>query len=398
MPISASRRTCTSSWDHHGTAELQYDEARCPLGEVIRRTKNGKFLGFYLRWYEGGRRRQLASKQPSHAEAKRMLTQIEARVARGEAGIPEPRAPWPTVGELIERFLHEYSRPKIKDPVRYRYVARSVLKKAAPLFLLTTEKVQAADIVRLRESLTRRYAPGTVGNVLRQLAKVFAWAVTLDLAPRNPCQGVERPTAAPALDFLSREEVRTLLEAAEARIGTTPMAHKLYVAIAIAVHTGLRKGELLGLRWTDLDFETQRLTVARSYRGTPKSGRIRHLRLPRELDPVLKLWRPLCPPSPDNAVVPIGRSESRVGGPECMLGLRELLSSIGLRRFAHPFHVLRHTYASHFVMAGGNLLALQRILGHQDPKITMMYAHLAPDFLGEQMNLVSFGKRSLGSR
>jgi integrase len=325
-----------------------------------------------------------------------MLVEIEARIARGEAGIPERRQTWPTVGELFARFLGEYSRPKLKDPDRYRYVARSILKKAAPLTKLKTAEIKTTDILRLRDALLRRHAPGTVGNVLRQLGRVFSWGMTLELCPHNPCKGVERPTAASTPDFLSKEEVCRLLEAAEKRIGTTPMAHKLYVAIAIAVHTGLRKGELLGLRWTDLDLQTRRLTVARSYRGTPKSGKARHLRLPKELLPVLMAWRPLCPPSPDNAVVPSGLSASRVGGPECMLGVRELMAAIGLRRFAHPFHILRHTYASHFVMAGGNLLALQRILGHKDPKVTMIYAHLAPDFLGDQMDLVSFGGRKQG--
>ena len=84
------------------------------MGEVIRRTKGGKFIGFYLRWYEGGKRRLMASKQPTQAEARKMLLQIEAKIARGEAGISERRTDWPSVSELIERFCTEYSRPESK--------------------------------------------------------------------------------------------------------------------------------------------------------------------------------------------------------------------------------------------------------------------------------------------
>lgn len=50
-------------------------------------------------------------------------------------------------------------------------------------------------------------------------------------------------------------------------------------------------------------------------------------------------------------------------------------------------HVLRHTFASHFMMNGGNILALQKILGHSDIKMTMRYAHLSPDFLEEAVRL-----------
>ena len=48
---------------------------------------------------------------------------------------------------------------------------------------------------------------------------------------------------------------------------------------------------------------------------------------------------------------------------------------------AHPFHILRHSFASHFIMAGGNVLSLQKILGHASIEMTLVYAHLAPDFL-----------------
>ena len=70
--------------------------------------------------------------------------------------------------------------------------------------------------------------------------------------------------------------------------------------------------------------------------------------------------------------------------------LYALLAAAGCRRMAHPWHVLRHTFASHFIMAGGNILTLQKILGHSDVKITLMYAHLAPDFLGDEMNRLKF--------
>lgn len=356
------------------------------MGEVIRRSKGGKFIGFYLRFYDAnGQRRQIASKQPTQTEARKMLLQIEARVALRGAGIEERRTDWPTVADLVARFVTEYQRPRIKDVESYRAERRSVLQRVLPaLGKLRTALVTNADIVKLRDALSLRYAPGTVRNVLGVISVMFNWAIKRDLAPHNPCRGVERPIADQSLDFLSRGEVRRLLDASAA-------ASRLqHVAVALAVHTGLRKGELFGLRWIDLDLETRRLTVARSFNTTPKSGKPRHIRLPVELLPLLRQWRDECPPSPDGLVLPRGLTESRMANPDAMCGLPRLMQQAGIRKLRHPWHALRHTFASHFVMSGGSILALSKILGHADVKVSMIYAHLAPDFLADELDRVKF--------
>ncbi len=356
------------------------------MGEILKR--HG---GFTIRWYEGGRRRVLATHQTSHAEAKRMLAEIEARVARGDAGIAERRSSWPTVAELVERFLVEYTRPRLKDIEKYRAQARSVLHKALPAIgKLSVGHIQQTDIVKLRDALLRKWAPGSVYNVLATLSALFSWALKHELAPSNPCKGVERPQAAQSLDFLSREEARQLLDAAEARASTSVAAGMLHVGIALVLHTGLRKGEVLGLRWVDLDLDTRRLTVARSYRTTPKSGKTRHLRLPLALVPLLRAWRQQCPQSSDGLVLPVGRTLTKSATRDAMLGLPRLMAELGLRQVLHPWHMLRHSMASHFVMQGGNIPALQKILGHSDVKMTMIYAHLAPDFLGDELDRLRF--------
>lgn len=183
-----------------------------------------------------------------------------------------------------------------------------------------------------------------------------------------------------------------MLKGAEARAQEGAIAGwMLHVGIALAVHTGLRKGELFGLRWSDLDLDALRLSVMRSYRTTPKGGKPRHLRLPSHLVPLLRAWKEQCPSSPDNLVIPVGKGCSRLAiDASVMLGLPGLMSQLGMRQVLHPWHLLRHTFASHFVMSGGNILALQKILGHSDVKMTMIYAHLAPDFLGQEMERVRF--------
>jgi integrase len=360
------------------------------MGEVIKRTKNGKFLGYYLRWYEGGKRRQMASKQPSHAEARRMLLEIEARVARGEAGIAERQHPM-SLAELVERFLAEYSRPRIKDIDRYRAFGRMALQRIVPLLNKRADQVSSTDITKAREALRRQYASGTVRVTLDYLSIVYGWAVRERIVSANPCRGVERPEAEHSLDFLTREETRRLLETAEAG-AAKPAGRLLHAAVAVALYTGLRKGEILGLRWIDLDLDTRRLTVARSYRRAPKSRKVRHLRLPSTLIPVLREWQKCCPRTAEGLVFPVGTAgcAGRVGSDKAMLGLPRLWEVVGLRKALHPWHVLRHSFASHFVMSGGNILSLQKMLGHSDLKMTLIYAHLAPDFLEAEIEKLRY--------
>jgi integrase len=377
------------------------------VGEVIRRTKGSRFIGYYLRFYDHGRRRQLASHQPSYADAKRMLQEIEARIARGEAGLPDRnRQENPTVEVLIERFLTDYNRPKIKDLTRYRIQAKSVLRHAIPtLGTRPVQQVTAHDISALRDRLQQTLSRGTTRNVLSTLSTMFSWAVQRGLALHNPCRGVERPSTTSSLDFLSAQEVDTLLHGARQRAETLH-GRLLYVAICLALHTGIRKGELLGLRRQDIDLTSRRLTIARSYNGTTKSGKTRHLRIPTALCPILSDWLDFTSQQPDfqprnrssatgsQLLFPIGHTHTKVATSDAMLGLPKLMKDVGMRKVSQPWHLLRHTYASHYIMSGGNLLALSQILGHSDIKITMIYSHLDPDFLDAELDRVLFRSKA----
>ncbi|MBL8633364.1 MAG: site-specific integrase [Myxococcales bacterium] len=354
------------------------------MGDIIKR--HG---GYTLRFYEGGKRRTLASHQTSYADARRMLLEIEARVARGEAGIVERKAEPLTVAELAERFLAEYSRPRIKDIDRYRYGARMSLNRVVPLLKGRADQVTSGDVAKAREVLRRGCAPATARLSLNYLATVFSWAVKEKLLEKSPCVGVERPQAEGSLDFLSKEEIRRLLDAVDAAAALDGAGRMLRVAVQFALYTGMRKGELLGLRWIDLDLETRRLTVARSYKRAPKGNKPRHLRLPALLIPLLHEWKKECPRSSDGVLLPAGKQGGAMSG-QAMLGLPKVWRAAGLREVAHPFHILRHSFASHYVMAGGNILALQKILGHASIEMTLVYAHLAPDFLEGELDRLKF--------
>jgi integrase len=369
------------------------------MGDIIRKRKGGKDLGWYIRWVENGRRIQRASHQTSYAMARRMLLEIEARVARGQAGLVEP-APQPplTVAALLARFCAEFRSPRLKDVDRYRAQAASIFKRVLPhLGSLPAAALTAPKLAELRDALAAQYAPGTVRTTLIPLSAALSWGVRQGLVADNPLKGLSRPRAAPQLEWLTAEEVRRLLAAAEeqaraasGRLGQARFS--LWVAIALALYTGLRRGEVFGLRWSDVDLDTQRLTVACSYDTTTKTGLVRHLRLPATLAPLLREWRPLCPDTSGALVCPaLARGSFGLArGEKVLRSLIRLQEAAGCRPLRRPWHALRHTFASHFVMNGGSILALQKLLGHADIKMTLLYAHLAPDFLGDELNKVKF--------
>jgi hypothetical protein len=83
-----------------------------------------------------------------------------------------------------------------------------------------------------------------------------------------------------------------------------------------------------------------------------------------------------------------------MGTADDVLGLEGLLAAAGCHVSQRPWHALRHTFASHYAMAGGNLLALQKILGHSKFEMTQIYSHLAPDFMAGEIARLSFSQPS----
>lgn len=371
------------------------------MGEVIKKVKNGKFIGWYLRYVDAdGKRKQRASHQSTYVEARRLLVEIEARVGRGLAGVDEQAREWEpiTVEELFARFVSEYSSPRIKDLEKYRTQAAMHLRRVTPsLKGLQARELDGLRLAKVRNALLREYPAGTVRTTFITISAALSWAVREGLIEKNVARGVERPPAPQQLvEWLSGEEVKRLLAEAELRARTRTGVAGLawwsrYVAISFGVYAGLRKGELFGLRWQDVDVETGRLTIARSYATTPKSGKARHLRLPSTLVPILKEWKAKCPKTPQGLICPVFyRGQWGMAGEGIMHELPELLAASGCRPVGRAWHLLRHTMASHFIMNGGNILTLQKILGHADLQMTLVYAHLAPDFLGQEMERVKF--------
>jgi integrase len=311
----------------------------------------------------------------------------------------------------VERFGQEYKRPKLKDPKRYHMDAASLFKvRILPFRHLgagptmgsrPAASITPIDVERLRDGLTAEgYAPNTVRHTLRSLSRPYTWAKRAGAVDcSNPVSGIERPTAVQEVDYLRADEVGRLLaaasDAARNAVGVAALqAEAVHGMIAVGVYAGLRRGELFGLRWIDLDFEANRIDVLRSYTLLPKSGKARQVGLNAELAPILRRWQALCPATLEGLVFPVLTPGGKwiMGRADDELGIAALFDAARCHHPAdgHRLHLLRHTFGSHFIMRGGNILALRDLLGHSHVKTTEIYAHLAPGFRQSEIARMSF--------
>lgn len=347
------------------------------MGEVIK-TKSG----YYIRYYDAeGKRRMRASGKSSHAEARKLLLQIETDIAYGRTGNPLALDEKLTVAELCERFLST-SHPRAKDPVSYREAAMVGLRPLLPLVgKIPIHKLRRKDIESARDKLSQKYRPNTVRACLRPLGAALSWAIAQELLTQSPMAKLPLPRKEHSTDRLTAEEAKRLLDVAKQRALSNKPAklhYSLFIGVSLAIRLGLRRGEVFGLRWQDVDLIHHRLTVARSYEGIPKNGKARTLPIPIPLAEELSQWKPLCAPS--LVVCPLGKMGMRA--------FQNLLRDAECPYFSRPWHTLRHTFASLLIEQGGSILALKELLGHSSLDMSLIYSHLAPGALAGEVRKI----------
>lgn len=149
-----------------------------------------------------------------------------------------------------------------------------------------------------------------------------------------------------------------------------PFVDHLKPAVLLSLNTGLRRGELFGLKWEDINFNQYNLTVIAD---TAKSGKTRHIPLNNEAISVFKEWKSQQPPS---AVYVFEDSDGKPFH-DVRTSWEGVLKEAAIEKFR--WHDMRHTFASKLVMADVDLNTVRELLGHSDYKMTLRYAHLAPE-------------------
>jgi integrase len=231
-----------------------------------------------------------------------------------------------------------------------------------------------ADGRAVHKAKKRQIAPATINRYAAALAAVITWAIKRRIAPRgfvHPCRTVERQRENnEKTRFLSPPERERLLEACRSSSWA-----RLYLLVLMALTTGARKGELLGLRWCDVDFTMAVARCGRTKNGDPKI-------LPL-IPAVLQSLRDQSGPD-EELVFRSKRFRTRPFSFESRW--QEALKRANIKTFR--FHDLRHTCASILAQNGATLLEIGDVLGHRQLQMTKRYSHLTVSHKAALINRV----------
>lgn len=333
---------------------------------------------FEVRWREGGRNKS-KSVHGSHELAKKILRKkMSARDENRHLDIRRDVNFRMTI--LIDRYWSHYGAKKLSAD-REKSIVEGIRSELGNLFV---REIDGYAVSSWYEQLTTKkgLSAGTAVRHFNVMHHMMAKASTIwskeTGIDRNPADLVEVKRPDDARDrYLSEAELgrlKTALDEREYRKSTKDLnqtVQRLRLIVLIAVTTGMRASEIFGLTWSDVMFGERLIAV----RAKLKGGKMRYVPMLPELAaefvrfPKVAGVDLILPPKPGAT-----SGRQRVEG-----SFEDLLKRAKIRNFR--FHDLRHTFASWFMMNGGDLYELAKIMGHSNIKMTERYAKLGRDHI-----------------
>jgi integrase len=317
-----------------------------------RRTKR-KAWGFTVA-VDGKRQKHYKAEWTQDA-AEKALAELLLKIEQ-----PEPKGAGLTLGQAAARYLAGKARKRsLEADRRYMELFKSALGSDTPLAEITASRISDWKAERLSavcKHTKQGYSAAGINRPLAALRHLLRLAHDeWEMLPSVPRIKLEREPQG-RLRWLTQEEIMALLAAC-----LKSKNRELHPAVVIAINTGLRRSELLGLTWerVDLSRGVLRLEIT-------KSGKRREVPLNEDSYGALVTLEP-------KAAGPAFRTRSiRTAFENAVVTAK--LDDVS-------FHTLRHTFASWAMMRGVSLKELQELLGHSSLAMTMRYAHLAPEHL-----------------
>jgi len=335
----------------------------------IRKARDGIWE---IRWREGGRHKtqwvhgshELAKK----IERKRLSLRDENRHLdiKREVNLP--------MRKLVDRYEEEYSKHK-KSYERERSILENIRKQLGGCFVREVDGPMLQAWYRGIMGAGR--CPGTalkyfnvVHHMMKKAATIWSKETGIDRSPADLVEVIRLDDSRER--YLSAEEMQRLKTALDTklyRLGTKDFNRTFYrlrVIVLIALTTGMRMGEIFDLTWSDVRYREGLIAV----RSKLKGGRIRYVPMTAELAAELRKYpavlgeQQLFPPR-----TPTKGERQRVEH-----SFATILKLAGITNCR--FHDLRHTFASWYMMNGGDLYELAKILGHSNIRMTERYAKL----------------------
>jgi integrase len=317
--------------------------------------------GYWISYKDAdGRRRRRKVEAPNKTKAGDLRSGYVSREETAKAHGVRPAGP-----ETFSRVAQEYlahQKPRI-SAANYRREYGIVEDHLKPFFVGELRAIRRATVQRYITARCASVASATVTKELNVLKHLLRLAVEQwECIPVNAAQGVKPPKSAPGrVRYLQPMELRAVLEAA-------PLWLRPIIALAAA--TGMRRSEILRLRWLDIDLHGKRILLPQTKNG---DGRIVYL-------------NQLAVSAIESLPVSDQTKTSDLLFPRLALewvsvAFTRLCRKKGILDF--HFHDLRHTAASWLRMKGADIHTVAQLLGHKDLRMAARYQHLSPGFLAD---------------
>lgn len=377
--------------------------------------RDSKLIGFLVRVYPSGRMSYVVQYQRGKritigpvgvltpAQARERATQILADVSRGVDIQSKKRGGIPTLSQFLQREYQQWVDSHQSETTRTVQKIRSAFSNflATPLDQITLYKAEQWRSKRLKV-----LTPASINRDLGALKALLNRACSWGVIKENPLSVLKplKVDSVGVIRYLTDEEEMRLFNALENRedrmkaardsanqwrkargyhcldvLSARQYVDHLMPLIELALNTGLRWRELVTL-------EKQQVNMRQRFISQiGKNGKIRHIPLNKQAYKVLSIWLQQTDshyvfPSPKDNSVPIGNVKS---------AWQKLLREAGIKNFR--WHDLRHHFASKLVMIGVDLNTVRELLGHADIKMTLRYAHLAPEYKANAVAKLKFG-------
>ena len=345
------------------TKDLNIDKDRIKkevcvsCGEMFNITQRNS--DYYLDYsFQGGRVRENVGKSKATAEI--ILAKVRSEIAEGKF-LDVVRNEKIKFEVFAQEYVDIHSKQHKKSWETDLHIIKILNRffKGKCLSEITTKDIEQFKLARSNEKVAKRtISNATVNRELDTLSGIFNKAVAwgrLKASPMKSVKSLKVPQG--RLRFLEKEEIATLL---------SNCTGNLKAIVTLGLFTGMRRGEIFGLKWYDIDFKRNIITLLDTKNGDKREVPMNEL-VKTTLIGVRK--HPKCEyifcDEQGNPVHDIRKSYSTA------------LEKSGITNFR--FHDLRHTFGSHLAMAGIDTNTARELLGHKDIAMTLRYSHLSPN-------------------
>jgi integrase len=325
---------------------------------------------WYIDYYVNGRRKR-EKVGPSKKLAETVLQKRKVQIAEGKF-LDIAKHERIRIEDFAETFINLHSKPNKKSWKSDQANLKAILPffKGRYLYDIMAQDIEKYKAERANDIIgkDKKIAPATVNRELATLKTMFSKAVAWGKLKDNPAKSVQflrEPEG--RVRYLEKEEIVKLLAKCSVR---------LRPIVIVALNTGMRRGEILGLKWHDVDFQRDIISLFDT-----KNGESRKIPMNAQVRTALIKVRK----HPESQYIFYNRKGEPVH--DIRKSFFTALTKAGIINFR--FHDLRHTFASQLVMAGIDINTTRELLGHKDIRMTLRYSHLSPDHKKRAVDVLS---------